>query len=307
MMSRILNEKVDVLIIDDDLLVTGTTNTLSGVENLCPGLPVIILTSDKPLRGAVGALDKGVYSFVPKSDDLGEFLVRTRAVVLKEIANIERTNFEESLNLALDLMQHDIRNYLQAIQLAAEILTSTDDETDKARFGSIVFDSVAAAESLIRDVVALSLGPGVKKYWHLNEEIQEALKIISSARPDLVVEASLGEGEYRVLSRGPPRNLFINLVGLMGRDTTTVPSKMKLELSEHGMGYRVSIDLDTIPSRSQDRVSQGRSMTDGGGPLDRVRFLVRQLGGTMSLSSSNVCGKIRTSIVMWIPRSDKNC
>jgi PAS domain S-box-containing protein len=202
-----------------------------------------------------------------------------RVWTFNNITQLKRA--EESAYLYLDLLGHDVRNYLQGITIGVDMLETTDDpETvqvamDALREGvnktSRLIDKVKSTENLRNS----ELRP--RRLDHAIAQVAEESKARFS-NANLIVEIELQEAE--ILADEYLEYLIMNLVENAVQENPHETKKVWIKVSEAVNGFELSVkDNGTGLPDNRKKELFNSSRRYGGVGLHQVKQITEKYGG----------------------------
>jgi len=221
---------------------------------------------------------------VELADDWVNFVTIRDITKQKRISENLKTA-AETANLYLDIMSHDIRNNLQAIMTAAEIIrTRTKDSTIRGAIGAII-EAVGNSNGLIHSLhdteglLSVDLHP-----MNLVGVIDECRRDLENEYPTAVIEKKYDNNEATIQADTYCYDLFHNLIenGIIHNDES--PPHVWIKLKELDSGYLVEI-ADNGPGFSSSRKQAifDPKRRFGGVGLHQVKYLVERYGGKIDI------------------------
>ena len=214
------------------------------------------------------------------------------AVQLLNIDITEQKRFEERLHAAaetalfhLDLMGHDIRNHLQAIIMAADILKQSDLSPEDQQVFDLIVESVQNSQTLIRKIYSTrDLLSVPLSNMQLKDALDESLRRVSESHDDVKIEV-----EYRVRKGVVKADKFLGnlLTNLLENAVLHNNSKIRhlwVGLSEANEGFKISIadNGPGIPDSKKETLFDPERRFGGVGIHQALR-ITRKYGGRMNI------------------------
>ncbi len=171
-------------------------------------------------------------------------------VVIRDVSALKRAEEEARAahNVALlyqDITGHDIRNYLQAIMIASDLLLI--DETDMTRFSLIdhITDSVSECNELISSVqsTATLLSTPLEKV-SLDFTLKSCIDVFLNDHSDTKIERKIAKTHATIHADQFLNNLFMNLLSNAIKHNENERKTIWVELAESDGGYVVTIADD---------------------------------------------------------------
>ncbi|NHI89316.1 MAG: response regulator [Candidatus Thorarchaeota archaeon] len=171
-------------------------------------------------------------------------------VVMRDISDLKKAEEEARAahNIALlyqDITGHDIRNYLQAIIIASDLLCI--DESDATRISLLdhIGASVTECSELISSVqstAALLTTPSEK--MSLDSSLKRCLDVFSKDHKDVVIEKRIKKKKAIVNADSFLNHLIMNMLSNAMKYNENTPKRIWVELDEVEGGYAVTIADD---------------------------------------------------------------
>lgn len=213
-------------------------------------------------------------------------------VQILDIDITEQKRAEERLHAAaetalfhLDLMGHDIRNYLQAIIMAADILKHIDLSLEDQQVFDLIIESVQNSQTLISKICSTrDLLSAPFSDIRLKDALDESLRRVSESHDDVKIEV-----EYRVRNGVVKADKFLGnlLTNLLENAVLHNNSKIRhlwVVLSEVNEGFEISIadNGPGIPSSKKETLFDPERRFGGVGIHQALR-ITQKYGGRMNI------------------------
>ncbi len=204
----------------------------------------------------------------------------------------DRRKAEEDLKAAaktamlyLDLMGHDIRNHLQAIIMATDILKHHGLTPEVEPVFNLIFESVQNSQDLISKIQATrGLLSAPLSDASLREALKECLQVLNETYDDVQIEVKWGPQHPIVLADEYLGNLMMNILENAVLHNDNKKKRVWLNLREVEAGYEVAI-ADNGPGifdeRKESLFDQDRRF--GGVGVHQALKIAQKYGGRISV------------------------
>jgi two-component system, sensor histidine kinase and response regulator len=119
------------------------------------GVPIIFLSADDEKSTIVKALENGGVDYITKPFNKAELVARVRAHLELKMTREECQHLLRKAEHFLEIMAHDLRNWVGSSHSSAQLLDGMDDLTDKGRrLSAMIKESTAQALSFIDEYLA---------------------------------------------------------------------------------------------------------------------------------------------------------
>lgn len=171
-------------------------------------------------------------------------------IVMRDVSALKRAEEEArtSHNIALlyqDITGHDIRNYLQAIMIASDLLS--EDETDMTRSSLIahINDSVTECSDLIASVqsTATLLSTPLEKV-SLDFSLKSCIDIFKEKHDDVTIERKIAKTHAVVHADHFLNHMIMSLLSNAAKHNENELKRIWVELFESDGGYVITIADD---------------------------------------------------------------
>lgn len=223
----------------------------------------------------------------------------------RERAEIELKTAAETSMLYLDLLGHDMRNKLQGIQMAVELLQF--DETRPDAFGAIerIMDLVETAEALIDKAHATrGLFSAPLQITSLKDALVASIGALSFRHENVVAEVAYHVDEANVKADEYVGHLLTNVLENAILHNPAETKRVWVTLKEGEGGYEVSIaDNGTGIDDAKKSSLFDQDRRYGGLGLHQARRILAKYGGIMEVSD-RVKGEPEKGarFNLWFPR-----
>lgn len=119
------------------------------------GVPIIFLSADDEKSTIVKALETGGVDYITKPFNKAELIARVRSHLELKKTREECQHLLKKAEHFLEIMAHDLRNWVGSSHFSAQLLDEMDDLTDKGkRLSAMIRESTAQALSFIDEYLA---------------------------------------------------------------------------------------------------------------------------------------------------------
>lgn len=303
-----LNAKAPNIILMD-MMMPG----VSGLE-LCRQLksqpewkhiPVIFLSAAGEVNLITAALEAGAVDYVTKPFHRAELLSRVHTHLTLKAANDELRSLAKDKEELLNLMAHDIKNWLAALQLNAEFLSKNSTQSQPLQQCATTIKSQADSMVMTINDLLANQGASQRKLKLQPVEVKALLSELTSSMQVLTVRKmqilqlyidpqvpDLNIMADPSAMRQVLENLVSNALKFSPPDSTSrisanrVNGQVQIVISDDGPGFTDADkeSLFTRYGRLSARPTGGESSTGLG--LHIVHTLTQQLGGQIELQST---------------------
>jgi len=233
-------------------------------------------------------------------------------VVLRDISDLKST--EEQLrsanylsNLYLDIMSHDIRNYLQEIVLSADLLSETRDLDNISHTLDLISESVAKCENLIKNVsVTAELPKRALIPKNLLLVINDCISEFKEIHKDMEIHLDSKVASAEVLADEFLSLLVMNLLNNAVAHGKGKTSQIWIELKEHIEYIILSIadDGPGIPDKRKQVLFDAERRFGGVG-IHQVKQIVNKYSGNIEVTD-RIPGDHTSGVrfTIWLPRTE---
>jgi PAS domain S-box-containing protein len=207
--------------------------------------------------------------------------------------------------LYLDLMRHDIRNYLQEIQLAAEIIEIKSGDTVLREMASSICEAVRRSTKVIaesRTIEQLERVPLQERI--LDEVLHEVMKDSAILMDEVEASVSLHVTDVHVIADEYLEVMLSDLLTFAYRRSRKEMRRIWVDLTEQEGIYELCISDDgpALPRSVMEDPLDHRLRLEGVS-LHLAQYIVRKYGGDLQLTQrdSDDEGR-RTTIRATIPK-----
>ncbi|MHA1423696.1 MAG: PAS domain S-box protein [Candidatus Thorarchaeota archaeon] len=233
-------------------------------------------------------------------------IVATRDITGQKKAQQKAQQAGDTALLYLDIMSHDLRNHLQAVVMASEIMQYMELDVESILALEIIIEAVQKSQKLInkvlatRDLLSIPLSE-----LPLRPAIENSLALVKTNYDDVIIEK-----KYHILN--PLVNadkfleqLLMNILDNAIEYNERVERKVWIEVQEMGHGYQVSIkdNGQGISDEKKESLFDPTRRFGGVGIHQAIRIL-QKYGGHISVhdrvaSDSTQGAEFR----LWFPKA----
>jgi len=210
--------------------------------------------------------------------------------VLRDVSSVRRTEqlleaADRRASLYLDLMGHDIRNYLQAIMIDAELIdeAASDDEVHKLVDG--IRSTVMRCADLISSVQMMHESGGSLQELDLSGVLLDTMAEFARKYPNATVESRVATGPAVIRADGLLKTLFLNILeNAVAHNPRSNPTIwVSLRATQEGFEVEISDNGTGIPDALKSRLFSPGSRLGGMG-LNQVRDIAERYGARFEIS-----------------------
>ncbi|MFX1367103.1 MAG: PAS domain S-box protein [Promethearchaeota archaeon] len=211
----------------------------------------------------------------------------------------------ETAMLYLDLLGHDMRNNLQAIQMAIELFQFGESRPDLYPSVEKVIDLIKSSEALIdkahatRGLLAAPLTSA-----SLLQPLRNCLKEIENRFEDVIIDADYGVDDAIVKADEYLEHLLLNVLENAVIHNDSEQKQVWVTLSERRGGFEIAIaDNGNGINDSIKKTLFTQDRRFGGLGLHQAKSIISKYGGTIEVSD-RVPGKfdMGTKFQLWFPK-----
>jgi len=155
--ERVRAKTPDLVLLDirmpgkSGLEVCSELHAMKGME----GVPIIFLSADDDKSTIVKALETGGVDYITKPFNKAELIARVRSHLELKKTREECQHLLRKAEHFLEIMAHDLRNWVGSSHFSAQLLDEMEDLTDKGRrLSAMIKESTAQALSFIDEYLA---------------------------------------------------------------------------------------------------------------------------------------------------------
>jgi nitrogen fixation/metabolism regulation signal transduction histidine kinase len=180
-----------------------------------------------------------------------------------------------------DITGHDIRNAMQAILIASDLLASDESDSGKAGLIDHINDAVVECSDLISTVqgTATLLSTPLEK-TSLDFTLKSCLDVFSKEHSDVMIERKLRTKDAIIKADQFLNNLILNVLSNAVRHSERTDKRVWVELREESSGYEIDIS-DNGPGISDDMKKNllNPDRRSGGVGIHQCMQIVSKYGG----------------------------
>jgi len=309
MLAREHAASLDLAVVDLALPDSDGVSTIGDLHHAVPRLPLVVLSGQRDVSVALEAMRHGAQDYILKS--ASEPNVLSRAAKLA----VERKRLQDTEQMLIGVVSHDLRGPLQTIHLACEmLLIAAGDHQRPAleraqraaqRATSLVNDLLDATRARLAGV--LPIDAASIDVAHVVEHVVEEFR---QRHPNRSIDLELA-GETSAIA--DPKRLSQLLENLLGNAIQHSPSSSKVAVSLRGDHSTIALQVENagkpIPPELQDRIFEPLERAEAaksdpthsvGLGLFIAREIVKAHGGTIDVTSSSATGLTRFSVSLPI-------
>lgn len=235
-------------------------------------------------------------------------------VVIRDISDLKLA--EEQLrssnhmsNLYLDIMGHDIRNYLQAIMISADLLRESEDSPRNHHFIERISESVHRCEQIIKNISLTAELPFVPLSSQcLCAVIRECIDDFRKKFPDIQVHLSCDIERAPVNADKYLANMISNLMDNAVTHGKGKTSEIWIDVREKTRGYELVVadNGPGIPDRQKQSLFNPERRFGGVG-IHQAKQIVSKYGGKIDVDN-RVPGNSANGakFMIWLPQAEPN-
>ncbi|NHJ12986.1 MAG: PAS domain S-box protein [Candidatus Thorarchaeota archaeon] len=302
-------EQIENLIHPDDFekLVTLMADILEDVTPMDTPLILRVIRNDGKMRWVEVRGSKVEYEEGPA--------IQATVVDITErrTAERERQKAEDDLKTAadtamlyLDLLGHDMRNRLQAIQIATELLQFDETRPEALRTIDRVIDLVQSSEALIekahatRGLISAPLGN-----VSLIQTLRNIVKDVEIRFDDLAIETEYKVDQAQIMADEYLSHLLINVLENAVIHNQTSERKMWVTLAEKRGGFELSVaDNGEGIDDSLKSILFDQDRRFGGLGLHQSQRIISKYGGSIEVGDRVPGNPTKgAKITLWFPKA----
>ena len=211
----------------------------------------------------------------------------------------------ETSQLYLDIMSHDVRNHLQAVIMASDVLEDMKIEGEHETVLAIIVESVQKSQNLIQKIITtrnLMLVP--LSEISLKQAIENSLATLKESYHEVPLEVKYQVDDPQVLADEFIGQLLVNILENAVEHVDNKAKKVWIDVQEKEEGYQISI-MDNGPGITDEKKEElfdPKRRFGGVGIHQSIRIL-KKYRGHMSVhdrvrSDSSQGAEFR----LWIPK-----
>lgn len=255
-LERVKAELPDLVLLDvympgkNGFEVCREFSEIEGMEEV----PVIFLSADDDKNSVVKALESGGVDYVTKPFNKAELLARVRTHLELKKTRDECSGLLENAEKYLEVMAHDLKNWIGSAAFSSELLTSMGDLPDKAgRIAGTISESTGKALAFVEDFLANARASRAEidldiRSLDLHAICQSSIRMWEAAAREKGISLRAKLSEEKLVAQGDRaaverilENLISNAIKFSRRgDTVTVATKAepaRVIVSDEGPGF----------------------------------------------------------------------
>lgn len=233
-------------------------------------------------------------------------------VVMRDVSALKRAEEEARAahNVALlyqDITGHDIRNYLQAILIASDLLSEEETDVTQASLIEHINESVIECNDLITSVqsTATLLSTPLEKV-SLDSSLKSCIDAFKEQHRDLIIEKNIRTAHATIYGDHFLNNLIMNLLTNAVKHNENERKKIWIELGESDGGYSVIVadDGPGISDIMKKNLLNPQRRSGGVGILQCVQITSKYRGTFEILDRVNGDHTQGAKFRIWLPRAN---
>ncbi|MFW9806268.1 MAG: response regulator [Candidatus Thorarchaeota archaeon] len=232
-------------------------------------------------------------------------------VVMRDVSDLKRAEEEAKAahNVALlyqDITGHDIRNYLQAIMIASDLLSEEETDVTQASLIEHINESVVECNDLITSVqsTATLLSTPLEKV-SLDFSLKSCIDTFEEQHRDLIIEKNIRATHATIHADHFLSNLIMNLLTNAAKHNENERKKIWVELVESHGGYSVLVadDGPGISDIMKKNLLNPQRRSGGVGILQCVQITSKYHGTFEILDRVNGDYTQGAKFRIWLPKA----
>lgn len=305
--ARSEGTRLDLAIVDLALPDSEGVTTIAEFHRAFPRLPLVVLSGQRDVSVALEAMRHGAQDYILKSAASADALARAAKLA------VERKRLQDTEQMLVGVVSHDLRGPLQTIHLACEVLLATAQpqqvgalqraQRAARRATTLVNDLLDATRARLAgilplDVASVDVGKIIE---HVVDEYREL-------HPGRTFDVDVSGATFAVADG---KRLSQVVGNLLGNAIQHSPSSSKVAVSVRGDDSSIALAIENagkpISAELRARIFEPLERAEAaksepthsiGLGLFIVREIVRAHGGTIDVTSSDN-GLTRFSV--WLP------
>lgn len=169
-------------------------------------------------------------------------IVATRNITEQKKAQLETKQAADTALLYLDIMSHDLRNQLQAVVMASEIMQHMELDVESILALEIITESVDKSDKLINKVLSTRELLSVPlSEFSLKTALENSLESLNEIYEGIEIETKCPRKDSRVIADKFIGQLIFNILENAVEYNERKDRKLWIDVQESGQGYQVSI------------------------------------------------------------------
>jgi PAS domain S-box-containing protein len=240
----------------------------------------------KTSKSGIMYLDSVVapFGYNAQGDVLG-YYVQVQDVTEQKKSQQEIKNAADTALLYLDIMSHDLRNQLQAIMMAAEILDHTKISHEDTLSVDIISESVLKSQKLISKVVSTrELLTTPLSEFSLTNALKSCTTLVKDTNKDVEIIADIPSRDFRIKADVFLKQAILNIIENAIEFNNRIPIKLWISIVELDQAYRLIIqdNGDGISDAKKESLFDPTRRFGGVGIHQTIQIL-QKYGGQISV------------------------
>jgi PAS domain S-box-containing protein len=232
-------------------------------------------------------------------------------VVMRDVSALKKAEEQARAahNVALlyqDITGHDIRNYLQAIMIASDLLYTDESDTSRVSLLGYINDSVSECSNLIASVesTATLLSTPLEKV-SLDFSIKSCIDVFKEDHIDVTIEKKIDKSQAIIHADQFLNHLIMNLLSNAEKYNENERKKIWVELTEDEGGYTVTIadDGPGISNATKKNLLNPKRRSGGVGIHQCVQITSKYRGTFRILDRVEGDFSKGAKIRIWLPKA----
>ncbi len=233
-------------------------------------------------------------------------IVATRNITDQKKAQQETKQAADTALLYLDIMSHDVRNQLQAVVMASEIMQHMELDVESILALEIIIESVEKSQKLInkvlstRELLALPLSE-----FSLKVALENSLESLTEIYADIQIETRCSPKNPQVNGDKFIEQLLMNILENAVEFNERKDRKLWIDIQESGQGFQVSIkdNGQGISDAKKDSLFDPSRRFGGIGIHQTIRIL-QKYGGNISIHDRVASDPTQgAEFRLWFPKA----
>lgn len=294
--ARAEGNRLDLAIVDLGLPDSEGVASVQELHRAAPRIPVVVLSGQRDVSVALEAMRHGAQDYILKSAATADALARAAKLA------VERKRLQDTEQMLVGVVSHDLRGPLHTIQLACDILLATAEPHQVAalqrgqraakRATSLVNDLLDATRARLAGILPLEVST-----VDIAKIIEHVVDEYRALHPARVFDVDVS-GATSAIADG--KRLTQVVGNLLGNAIQHSPSSSKVAVSVRGRESSIALAIENagkpIPPELRARIFEPLERAEAaksepthsiGLGLFIVREIVRAHGGTIDVTSSD--------------------
>lgn len=305
--ARAEGNRLDLAIVDLALPDSEGVGTISDLHRAVPRLPLVVLSGQRDVTVALEAMRHGAQDYILKNAASADALSRAAKLA------VERKRLQDTEQMLVGVVSHDLRGPLQTIHLACELLLATAEphqlgalqraQRASKRATGLVNDLLDATRARLAGILPLEVAS-----VDVGKIIEHVVDEYRALHPARIFDVDVSGVTFAVADG---KRLSQVVGNLLGNAIQHSPSSSKVAVSVRGDDSSIALAIENagtpIPAELRARIFEPLERAEAakaepthsiGLGLYIVREIVRAHGGTIDVISSDN-GYTRFSV--WLP------